>query len=133
MLLLRVPINSERDTEIARNALRKKLVEQRCWSPAFYARTIAVLVALAETILNIDANGVINVLQVEDGEDQGVEMDCRLAWLGGRSNTLADARHRQFNDLQLQLARITEDVMIEEAAAAPHLIVRVWPTKGDCE
>lgn len=123
-----IPIDNVRDLVMARNALRKNLVEQGINQPVIHARVSAVVTAMAELILTAGATGMLNVDVVECGEQTGIELDCRLSWLGGQLRSLSSIRQRQLNDTQCRLSRVTNDVECDlEDIEHPGLIARIWP------
>lgn len=128
MTAQRIPIHTVRDLVMARNALRKTMVEQGVSQPILHARVAAVVTAMAELILISGATGVLNMEIIERDEQTGIELDCELSWLGGQLRSVANVRKRQLNDAQCRLNRVTSDVECDtEDTEHPSLIARVWP------
>jgi hypothetical protein len=131
--VLRVPITSMRDIETARNALRRKIAEQDCWPPSFYARAAAASMAVSELILSAGGNGEIDLSVVEKGDLSGIRLVCRISWLGGGIRALREVQRKRLRETEQQLRRVTDDVEYNDEANCSRLIVGIWPTQGEVD
>ncbi len=115
-----IQVRNVSDIALARNFLRKRITGPK-WSPKFRARAVATMTTLAESILNAQPSGILEVSVLTRQGKTGVALGCDLKIAAGDQKLIEQTKNR--------LARVADDLDTSTAGGSLHIVAYLWASK----